>query len=86
MGVEMVQHGAEAQFAWHGDEAITVISPEGPNLQYIVLGNAESVQSWYVNLNRSLIAKMGKDYIGDKTRWFWFGGHGNLFLPGKDRS
>ncbi len=86
MGAEMVQHGSEAQFAWHGDEPITVILPDGPNLQYIILGNAEAVQSWYIELNRKLIAKMGKDYIGDKTRWFWFGDHGNLFLPGEDRS
>ena len=27
-----------------------------------------------------------EDYIGDKTRWFWFGDHGNVFLPGVDRS
>lgn len=86
MGIEMVQHGSEAQFAWHGDEPITVILPDGPNLQYSILGNAEAVQRWYMDLNRQLIATMGKDYIGDKTRWFWFGDHGNLFLPGKDRS
>jgi hypothetical protein len=81
MGVEMVQHGAEAQFAWHGDEPITVILPDGPQLQYQILGNAEAVQNWYIQLNRKLIAAMGKDYIGDKSRWFWFGNHGNLFLP-----
>ena len=28
MGVEMVQHGSEAQFAWHGDEPITVAFPD----------------------------------------------------------
>lgn len=81
MGMEMVQHGAEAQFAWHGDEPITVILPDGPQLQFLVLGNAEAVQSWYITMNRELIAKMGKNYLGDKTRCFWFGDHGNLFLP-----
>jgi hypothetical protein len=86
MGVDMVQHGAEAQFAWHGDEPIIVILPDGPQLQFKILGNAEAVQRWYELLNRKLIAKMGKDYIGDKTRWFWFGNHGNRFLPGTDRS
>lgn len=81
IGEEMVQHGAEAQFAWHSDEPITVVLPDGPQLQYLVLGNAEAVQSWYVGMNRRLIAEMGHDYIGDRTRWFWFGNHGNLFLP-----
>lgn len=79
MGIDMVQHGAEAQFAWHGDEPITVILPDGPQLQFQVLGNAEAVQRWYIERNREVIAKKGKDYIGDKTRWFWFGNHGNLF-------
>ena len=82
MGVEMVQHGAEAQYAWHGDEPVTVITPEGPHLQFFILGNAEAVQGWYINLNRQLIAKKGKDYIGDKSRWFWFGNHGNHFKTG----
>lgn len=81
MGVPMVQHGAEAQFAWHGDEPITIALPDGPQLQYLVLGNAEAVQSWYIALNRGLIAERGKDYLGDRSRWFWFGNHGNLFLP-----
>ena len=83
MGVDMVQHGAEAQFAWHGDEPITVILPEGPQLQFKVLGNAEAVQRWYIELNREVLARKGNDYIGDKSRWFWFGGHGNLFAPDK---
>ncbi len=82
IGVDMVQHGAEAQFAWHGDEPITVISPEGPQMKFEVLGNAEAVQRWYMDRNREVIAKKGKDYIGDRSRWFWFGDHGNLFTPG----
>lgn len=36
----------------------------------------------YMDLNREVIAKKGKDYIGDKSRWFWFGDHGILFTPG----
>lgn len=86
IGTDMVQHGAEAQFAWHGDEPITVVLPEGPQLQFQILANAEAVQRWYMDMNRGLIAKMGKDYLGDKTRCFWFGDHGHLFLPGTDRS
>jgi hypothetical protein len=86
IGADMVQHGAEAQFAWHGDEAITVVFPSSPQLEFKVLGNAEAVQRWYMDLNREVIAKKGKDYIGDKSRWFWFGDHGSLFLPGTDRS
>lgn len=82
MGVDMVQHGAEAQFAWHGDEPITLVSPDGPGLQFLVLANVEAVMGWYREMNRKLIAKMGKDYLGDKTRWFWFGNHGDLFKPG----
>ena len=82
MGVDMVQHGAEAQFAWHGDEPITLISPDGPGLQFLVLANVEAVMGWYREMNRELIARMGKDYLGDKSRWFWFGDHGDLFMPG----
>ncbi len=82
MGVDMVQHGAEAQFAWHGDEPITVVLPDGPALEFLVLANVEAVIGWYKKINRELIAKMGKDYLGDKTRWFWFGDHGDLFVPG----
>lgn len=82
MGVDMVQHGAEAQFAGHGDEPINVILPEGPGLKFLMLENAEAVQSWYMALNRALVASNGKDYLGDKSRWFWFGNHGSLFLPG----
>mgnify|MGYP002682555625 CR=1 FL=1 len=31
------------EFAWHGDEAITVVLPDGPQLQFLVLANAEAV-------------------------------------------
>lgn len=82
MGVDMVQHGAEAQFAWHGDEPITVIYPDGPSLQFQILASAETVQRWYEERNRQVLADKGKDYVGDKSRHFWFGAHGQLFAPG----
>ena len=59
MGVEMVQHGAEAQFAWHGDEAITVAHPDG---RHEILYDGATVQSWYMNLKRNVLAKKGDDY------------------------
>jgi len=86
MGIDMVQHGAEAQFAWHGDEPITVVYPDDIHRPFEVLASAETVQRWYIELNREVLAKKGKDYIGDRSRWFWFGDHGNLFTPGTDRS
>src|SRR6187402_1092663 len=53
MGVEMVQHGAEAQFAWHGDEPITVAFPDWTHL---LLTDAVTVQGWYNKLNREVLA------------------------------
>lgn len=82
MGVEMVQHGAEAQFAWHGDEPITVIYPDAPEPKFLILASAETVQSWYMQLNREVLAKVGHDYMADSSRWFHFGPHGDLFAPG----
>lgn len=81
IGVEMVQHGAEAQFAWHGDEPITVIYPEGPALQFLILASAETVQRWYMDMNRRLIAPEGKDYLGDESRHFKFGPYGQMWKP-----
>jgi len=80
MGVEMVQHGAEAQFAWHGDEPITVAFPDG---NHLTLLSAETVQSWYQNLNRKVLAEIpeGKDYRNDRSRMFHFGPTG-MFKPG----
>lgn len=78
IGVEMVQHGAEAQFAWHGDEPITVAFPDG---RHLLLYDAVTVQSWYQALNRDVLAAMGKDYLRDRSRMFHFGPHG-LFAPG----
>jgi hypothetical protein len=79
IGAEMVQHGAEAQFAWHGDEPITVAYPDW---RHLTLLSAETVQSWYLNLNREVMAQPGKDYLRDRSRAFHFGPHG-IFKPGQ---
>ena len=79
MGVDMVQHGAEAQFAWHGDEPITIAYPDW---RHLILLSAETVQSWYVELNREVMAKPGTDYLRDRSRMFHFGPNG-IFEPGK---
>ena len=78
MGVEMVQHGAEAQFAWHGDEPITVAFPDWT---YLLLTDAVTVQGWYQKLNREVLAKVGIDYQKDRSRMFHFGDNG-IFAPG----
>ena len=78
MGVEMVQHGAEAQFAWHGDEPITVAFP---NWTHLLLHDAVTVQGWYNNLNRAVLAKTGIDYQKDRSRMWHFGPNG-IFAPG----
>lgn len=78
MDAEMVQHGAEAQFAWHGDEPITVAFPDWTHL---LLADAMTVQSWYAKLNREVLAKTGNDYLRDRSRMFHFGPEG-MFAPG----
>lgn len=78
IGADMVQHGAEAQFAWHGDEPITVAFPDW---SFIVLADAMTVQRWYEDLNRSVLAKSGQDYLRDRSRMFHFGPQG-MFAPG----
>jgi hypothetical protein len=79
MGADMVQHGAEAQFAWHGDEPITVAFPDA---RHLILIDAMTVQAWYRDLNRSVLAKKGHDYLQDRSRMFHFGPNG-IFGPGK---
>lgn len=64
MGVEMVQHGAEAQFGWHGDEPITIAFPDGTHQ---LLYDAVTVQSLYAGVNRELKNK-GFDYRADPKR------------------
>ena len=61
IGAEMVQHGSEAQFAWHGEEPITVAYPDG---NFKLLYDAVTVQSWYMDLKREVLAK-GKDHQKD---------------------
>lgn len=78
MGVEMVQHGAEAQFAWHGDEPITVAFPDWTHL---ILYDAVTVQAWYLSLNREVLAEKKTDYLADRSRMFHFGPNG-IFAPG----
>ena len=78
IGADMVQHGAEAQFAWHGDEPITVAFPDW---KHLLLYDAVTVQSWYVKLNREVLAAKGHDYMHDRSRMFHFGPNG-LFAPG----
>ncbi|KQZ77668.1 hypothetical protein ASD55_07315 [Rhodanobacter sp. Root561] len=78
IGTDMVQHGAEAQFAWHGDEPITVAFPDW---RILLLTDATTVQRWYEDLNRSVLADKGLDYARDRSRMFHFGPHG-MFAPG----
>jgi hypothetical protein len=70
MGADMVQHGSEAQFAWHGDESITVAYPDW---RHEILYDAMTVQGWYMNLKRDVLAKKGTDYRKDPARQFLFG-------------
>jgi hypothetical protein len=79
IGADMVQHGAEAQFAWHGDEPITVAFPDWTHL---LLTDAMTVQRWYEERNRSVLAKTGLDYLRDRSRMFHFGPQG-MFAPGR---
>lgn len=78
ISADMVQHGAEAQFAWHGDEPITVAFPDWTHL---LLADAVTVQRWYDLRNRAVLAKKGSDYVGDRSRMFHFGPQG-MFAPG----
>lgn len=78
IGTPMVQHGAEAQFAWHGDEPITVAFPDATHL---LLTDAMTVQRWYLDRNRAVLAATGHDYLRDRSRMFHFGPQG-MFAPG----
>lgn len=78
IGADMVQHGAEAQFAWHGDEPVTVVFPDWT---FLLLTDATTVQRWYEELNRSVLAEKGHDYVCDRSRMFHFGPQG-MFAPG----
>ena len=52
-----------------------------PDWRYLLLYDAVTVQGWYVNLNRDVLANVGHDYRRDKSRMFHFGPNG-LFAPG----
>jgi hypothetical protein len=78
IGADMVQHGAEAQFAWHGDEPITVAFPDWT---FLLLTDAQTVQRWYQDRNRAVLARTGHDYLRDRSRMFHFGPVG-MFAPG----
>jgi len=78
IGSHMVQHGAEAQFAWHGDEPITVAFPDS---SHVLLIDAMTVQRWYEERNRAVLAHKGTDYLRDRSRMFHFGPQG-MFAPG----
>jgi hypothetical protein len=80
MGVDMIQHGAEAQYFWHGDEAIIVAYPK---FRHVTLLSAETVQIWYRELNRKVLAAPTHNYIGDPSRMFHAGPEGT-FKPGAD--
>lgn len=78
VGAEVVQHGAEAQFAWHGDEPILAIYPD---FTLVNLTSATTVQAWYEDRNRQVVAEKGNDYRRDQSRMFFFGPAG-MFKPG----
>jgi hypothetical protein len=81
MGTEMIQHGSEAQFAWHGDEPIIVAYPDKSEWHYETLLSAETVQSWYMKINREVLGKQGRDWLRDSSRAFHYGPQG-MFKPG----
>jgi hypothetical protein len=60
MGAPMIQHGSEAQFAWHGDEPISVIYSDNTN--ELLIGEAE-IQSWYQKRGRKILARRPPDRI-----------------------
>jgi hypothetical protein len=79
MGADMVQHGSEAQFAWHSDEPITVAFQ---NWTYRILANAAAVQSYYEELKRDILAKTGTDYLRNPDRAFHYDPvTGKMHLP-----
>lgn len=81
MGADMIQHGSEAQFAWHGDEPILVAYPDRTEWRHETLLSAETVQSWYMNINRQVLGKQGRDWLRDSSRAFHYGPQG-MFKPG----
>lgn len=63
IGADMVQHGAEAQFGWHGaDDPITAAFPDWTHKLFY---DAVTVQLWYEKIRRKVLAEKGKDYKTD---------------------
>lgn len=60
------------------DEPITVAFP---NWTFEVLADATTVQHWYENRNRNVLANKNHDYLRDRSRMFHFGPQG-MFAPG----
>lgn len=82
IGIEMVQHGADAQFRWHGEEPITVAYPDWT---FRVLADAVTVQGWYEDLHRRVLAAPDgerADYLRDPARRFVAMPGGRLLQPG----
>jgi hypothetical protein len=49
IGIDMVQHGGEAQYADHSDEPIEMFGPGG---EYLLFLNGGAVRSWYQSIGR----------------------------------
>jgi hypothetical protein len=64
MGAPMIQHGSEAQFAWHGDEPISVIYPDNRN--ELLIGTAE-IEAWYRKHGRRVLARQPQDLIASRA-------------------
>ena len=80
IGADMVQHGAEAQFAWHGaDDPITAAFPDWTHKLFY---DAVTVQLWYREINRNVLAKEGKDYTTD-PRFITYLGAGDKWWENK---
>lgn len=60
IGAPMIQHGSEAQFAWHGDEPISVIYADNSN--ELLIGTAE-VEAWYEQRGRKVLARPPPDAL-----------------------
>ena len=72
MGVSELLSEPPIKTEWsyiHGDYDLKVV-------------DAMTVQAWYRDLNRSVLAKKGHDYLQDRSRMFHFGPNG-IFGPGK---
>jgi hypothetical protein len=60
MAAPLIQHGAEAQFAWHGPGDITVVYPGN---KFEILHGADEVETWYRLRDRKVLARKPADKI-----------------------